>query len=86
MEQALADYALVIKTVKETVYNTEQPVVAFGGSYGGMLAAWLRMKYPASVQGAIAVSADNTATPNIALSVSLSLRHSPTVQCAGTAL
>eukprot|EP00729_Bicosta_minor_P021557 gene21557-18963_t len=57
MEQALADYALVIKNVKEKVYNTDQPVVAFGGSYGGMLAAWLRMKYPASVQGAIAASA-----------------------------
>jgi len=55
VEQALADYAVVIQKLR-AIYG-QVPVVAVGGSYGGMLAAWFRLKYPASVQGAIAASA-----------------------------
>ncbi len=55
VEQALADYAVVIQKLR-SIYG-QVPVVAIGGSYGGMLAAWFRLKYPASVNGAIAASA-----------------------------
>ena len=56
-EQALADYASVIREFKRSRKAEASKVVAFGGSYGGMLASWLRMKYPASVVGSIAASA-----------------------------
>ncbi|XP_038055559.1 lysosomal Pro-X carboxypeptidase-like [Patiria miniata] len=57
-EQALADYAVLIKYIKSSIPGAaSSPVVAFGGSYGGMLAAWMRMKYPDAVVGSIAASA-----------------------------
>ncbi|CAH8550302.1 unnamed protein product [Schistosoma margrebowiei] len=57
-EQALADYVLLINQLKAN-YScfASSPVIAFGGSYGGMLSAWIRQKYPNQIAGAIASSA-----------------------------
>ncbi|KAI5425384.1 uncharacterized protein LOC127125605 [Lathyrus oleraceus] len=55
--QALADYATLIIDLKKNLSATHSPVVVFGGSYGGMLAAWFRIKYPHVAIGALSSSA-----------------------------
>jgi lysosomal Pro-X carboxypeptidase len=53
-KQALADYAVLLDRINP---QSKRPVIAFGGSYGGMLSAWMRRLYPNMVAGAIAASA-----------------------------
>ena len=62
-EQAIADYVQFIDWFKKDPGTLCQGrcqgvrVIGFGGSYGGMLAAWMRIKYPFAIDGAIAASA-----------------------------
>ncbi|XP_022152914.1 lysosomal Pro-X carboxypeptidase-like [Momordica charantia] len=55
--QALADYAQVILHVKKMFAAETSPIIVIGGSYGGMLASWFRLKYPHIALGALASSA-----------------------------
>lgn len=57
VEQALADFAFMVEEVKTAFNASHCKVVALGGSYGGMLSAWFRLKYPAVVDAALAASA-----------------------------
>ena len=52
--QTLYDYVSLLNHLNP---NQKRPVIVFGGSYGGMLSSWMRIKYPSIVAGAIASSA-----------------------------
>jgi len=62
-EQALADYAVVVDTLKAELQATA--VIGFGGSYGGMLATVFKFQYTHLVDGVIAASAPVLAYQNI---------------------
>ena len=54
IEQVMEDYNLLAKLLYE---KYKKQVILFGGSYGGMLAAWLWMKFPTTFKGAVSSSA-----------------------------
>jgi lysosomal Pro-X carboxypeptidase len=56
--QAMADYAELLRELRlELRVPADTPVACFGGSYGGMLASWMRMKHPDAIDAAVASSA-----------------------------
>lgn len=56
-QQALADLAYFIESMNdEYKFSNDTKWFAFGGSYAGSLAAWLRAKYPHLVHGAVSAS------------------------------
>ena len=63
IEQALADTTEFLASKAEVLgCAPDTPVVLWGGSYGGMLAAWHRYKFPHISAGAVASSAPITLT------------------------
>ncbi|KAF2879874.1 hypothetical protein ILUMI_26304 [Ignelater luminosus] len=56
-QQALADLAEFISAMNQRYgLSTDAKWIAFGGSYPGSLAAWLRLKYPHLVHGSMSAS------------------------------
>ncbi|KAK1364810.1 Lysosomal Pro-X carboxypeptidase [Heracleum sosnowskyi] len=55
--QALADYAEILIYLKNKLSAHNSPIIVIGGSYGGQLAVWFRLKYPHVAHGALASSA-----------------------------
>ena len=48
VEQVMTDYVDLIKYVRTEYEMEDKACIVFGGSYGGMLAAWLRLKHPST--------------------------------------
>jgi lysosomal Pro-X carboxypeptidase len=55
-DQALADYAVLIEQLRNGTAK-DSAIIGFGGSYGGLLTAWMRAKYPWALDGGLASSA-----------------------------
>ena len=59
----MADFAMLISWLRENKFTGTY--IGFGGSYGGMLATWMAVKFPAALDGVIAGSAPVTSFLNL---------------------
>ena len=57
VEQSLADYAAMVTHLRDERAAWGSPLVTFGGSLAGTLAAFMRLRYPQLVDAAVASSA-----------------------------
>lgn len=67
-QQAMADFAELLNFLNP---RSKRPVIAMGGSYGGRLAAWMRLKYPHILIGSLASSAPLRNSPGLSPSCDL---------------
>lgn len=57
VDQALADLAFLLDTLKSEDEYKSSKVIIFGGSYPGALAIWFRIRYPYLADAVYATSA-----------------------------
>lgn len=62
--QAMADYAELLHAVKKDLGAEDAPVIGFGGSYGGMLAAWMRCAVELAIVGCTHNSPQDQVSPH----------------------
>jgi lysosomal Pro-X carboxypeptidase len=65
VEQAMSDYAALIAHVRDKFGAWDAPVITFGGSLAGTLAAFMRLRYPQLVDMAVASSAPVRGYPGL---------------------
>eukprot|EP01043_Picozoa_sp_COSAG02_P026351 COSAG02_NODE_1516_length_12182_cov_14.478689_12_plen_561_part_00 len=65
VEQAMSDYAALITHVRDRHGSWNAPVITFGGSLAGTLAAFMRLRYPQLVDMAVASSAPVRGYPGL---------------------
>lgn len=75
VEQALADAAYFIQEMNKAYnFTSDQKWIAFGGSYGGALVVWMRVRYPNLVYGGISSSGPIAPVVNFKSKITLSRR------------
>ncbi|CDW73474.1 lysosomal pro-x carboxypeptidase [Stylonychia lemnae] len=72
VEQAMMDYVILLRIIRTQLFQqykvkSDYAAIVVGSSYSGLLAAWLRIKFPSTFQGALASSAPMRMTDNLSI-------------------